>query len=149
VDAPEATVLYKKKKVNLLDQALSYVSPPAIYPSDASISESVTSINGIWPPTRLQHWKPDVDTIANVNIYHNLNTLMDPCYEFSKQKNSDFKAGDPNIGKGIPDYTCRVFRNGDGKIVIPIEIKRNLVVESLINDKELALKSRWNQPLRR
>ncbi|CAG8695181.1 17495_t:CDS:2, partial [Racocetra fulgida] len=172
-DAPEATVLYKKKKTNSLDQALSYVPPPAIYPSDASISETVTSISGIWPPTRLRRWseflnnvtsfafdeepnkhekpkftkglkirvEPDVDAITSVNIYHNLNTLMGPRYEFSKQKNSDFKSGDPNIGKGIPDSTCRVFRNDDGNIIIPIEIKRNLVVESLINDEELALEN--------
>jgi len=64
--------------------------------------------------------EPDVDALIKVNICHVLNTLIGPRYEFSKQKNSDFNDG-PNIGKGIPDFTCRVFVNDDGKIIFPME----------------------------
>ncbi|CAG8711097.1 16264_t:CDS:2, partial [Gigaspora rosea] len=50
-------------------------------------------------------------------------------------------AEDSTIDRGIPDHTYRVFSNGVGKIIFPIEVKRNLVIEDLIWDEELALES--------
>ncbi|CAG8475124.1 3129_t:CDS:2 [Gigaspora rosea] len=84
-------------------------APLPLLPPDASILTSV------WPPTR-------VNGGANFSKMK----LVSP---LSKQKNSDFKE-DPMIGKGIPEYTCRIFRNDDGEIIFPIEVKRNLVAVS-------------------
>ncbi|GBC08385.1 hypothetical protein RclHR1_08070019 [Rhizophagus clarus] len=130
LSADTTFVSQKKKKTNLLSEALSHNPPPVKYPSDTSISVSTRFVGGIWPPTKIGHWngffdevtqfnfdqeqrqykKPkfiknlkihiesDVDAAIMVNIFQVLNTLIGPYYEFSKQKNSDFK-DDPNIGK--------------------------------------------------
>ncbi|RIB10300.1 hypothetical protein C2G38_2043614 [Gigaspora rosea] len=154
------------ERSNSLDEALSFVPPPLEYPSDASTSTSITLVSGRCPAS-VKRWseflddasnflfsgeeefekpkfveglrarvEPEVDTAVSVNIGLVLNKLL-PQFEFGKQKSSDFKEN-PEIGRVIPDITCRDFSNG-GRIIFPIEVKRNLVVEGLISDEELAL----------
>ncbi|RIB26024.1 kinase-like domain-containing protein [Gigaspora rosea] len=67
--------------------------------------------------------EPDVDTVVSVNIGLVLNKLL-PQFEFGKQKSSDFKENPEN------------------------EVKRNLVVEGLILDEELALEATKGKPRR-
>ncbi|KAF0492720.1 serine/threonine-protein kinase brsk2-like isoform x3 [Gigaspora margarita] len=45
-----------RKRNNSLDEALSFVPPPATYPPGANISTGVTLGSGVWSPTRVKRW---------------------------------------------------------------------------------------------
>lgn len=81
----------------------------------------------------------NVDTVMEVNICRNLNILAGPYYKFSKQKDLDLKRYDLNIGNCKPDYTCRMFAISDEKIIMPIEVKRQIVLEELVKNRQLFL----------
>src|SRR5687767_12489654 len=57
-----------RKKTESLSQALSYIPPTAIYPPDASISESITFVGGIWPLTKIGCWDEFLNEVNRFNF---------------------------------------------------------------------------------
>ncbi|CAG8708206.1 8906_t:CDS:2 [Funneliformis caledonium] len=75
-----------------------------------------------------------IETALEVNIFRILNQFLLPKFEFLKQKDSYFNHDDPNIGTGLPDFTCRKYKDSDdseGRRIIEIKVKRDIVVKQL------------------
>jgi hypothetical protein len=88
------------------------------------------------------HVESNIETALEVNIFRMLNKFLHPRFEFSKQNYSDFNHDDPNVGSGLPDFTCRKYKDSNdskGERIIALEVKRDIVVKQLyeINLDEL------------
>ncbi|CAG8793583.1 23138_t:CDS:2, partial [Gigaspora margarita] len=88
-----------------------------------STSTGVTLVSGFWPPTSVKRWSEFLVDASNL------------------QRRREIREAQALRRASRSNHTCRVFSNGVEKIIFPIEVKRNLVIEDLIWDEELALES--------